>query len=796
MPDVIPAIPFVAQIEQVFFARPLSAAMLIVIFLAIVGLSLYLYRRPWGLPLWLRALLTVFRVLVLALVVATLLEPTALVTETHTRVRSLPVLIDVSESMSMKDQRKRPEDIADAAAALGLVPLGEETEADRTTRLDVKQRRTIDSSSRLDLARAVVTQSARPIFESLGQTLALSYHAFGQSPRLISDGEIMSAKEWSGLKATAPGTSIAASLEAVANSGGIPPAGIVLLSDGMDNANSQRSEAVLQDLGARGIPVYTVPFGLPDPDDVSIRNIVMQEVAFSGDRVPVRVHLQSKGYEKRTARLSVLLNDRRVSSRIVRFEGGLQFEEVDFRVDVYEKGAAQIDVLIEPFDDEVSIVNNRVARSIRVVNEKVNVLYIEGNARWEFRYLRAILKRDPRINATFIASNVGPEVARNSPEHIERFPDKREDAFQYDLVILGDVDASFFTDEELGLLEELIRDRGASLLMLCGPMHSPGSYVGTPVQTMLPVRFDAEAGWEKVAESVYPVLTHEGRSSLVMTLENEVELNDRIWSHMAPMDQLPPLLSAKPGATVLAVLSDSTARDQGYPLVAWQRYGTGKCMSIASDRLWRLRYKTGDKYHWRVWSQCIQFMTLSRLMGEHKRIRLETDRSVYPVDGQCRLYAHVLDDDFEPIVQPVFEVYVTRMDGGQAKELVSLRPDRSQAGLYEGYFAPPGPGRYRLEANENDQQMSSTTEFQVAEVNRELADTNVDLANLERIAKLTGGVRLGIRELPELASLVTGESVTTTVRSERPLWDHGLVVLLLIGLLGAEWILRRRHDLP
>lgn len=794
MPETIPLI---AQIEHVFWARPLSTGSLVAILVAIVVLSLYLYRRPSGLPLWLRAVLLVSRMLVLALVAATLLEPTAVETESHTRVRSLPVLLDVSESMSMQDQRKRPEDLVAAATALGMVPLSDETEADRAVmQLDAKQRLAIDSSSRFDLAQAVITQSARPVFKTLGESLELSYHAFGQTSRLISDGEVVTTEDLAGLKATEPGTSIAASLEAVANSGGIPPAGIVLLSDGIDNATSQRSEAVLQDLGARGIPVYTVPFGLPDPDDVSIRNIVMQEVAFSGDRVPVRVHVQSKGYEKRTARLSVLLNDRRVSSRIVRFDGGLQFEEVDFRVDVYEKGAAQIDVIIEPFDDEVSIVNNRIARSIRVVNEKVNVLYIEGNARWEFRYLRAILKRDPRINATFIASNVGPEVARNSPEHIERFPDNRDDAFQYDLVILGDVDASFFTDEELGLLKELIRDRGASLLMLCGPMYSPGSYVGTPVQTMLPVRFDAEAAWEKVAESVYPVLTPEGRSSLVMTLENEVELNDRIWSRMAPMDQLPPLLSAKPGATVLAVLSDSTARDQGYPLVAWQRYGTGKCMSIASDRLWRLRYKTGDKYHWRVWSQCIQFMTLSRLMGEHKRIRLETDRSVYPVDGQCRLYAHVLDDDFEPIVQPVFEVYVTSIDGGQAKKLVSLRPDKSQPGLYEGYFAASGPGRYRLEANENDQRISSTTEFQVAEVNRELADTNVDLANLERIANLTGGASLGIRELPELASLVNGDPVTNTVRSERPLWDNGLVAFALVGLLGFEWIVRRRYDLP
>ena len=79
------------------------------------------------------------------------------------------------------------------------------------------------------------------------------------------------------------------------------------------------------------------------------------------------------------------------------------------------KGAARIVVAIEPFQDEVSVANNRVEHSIRVVNEKVNVLYIEGNNRWEFRYLSAILKRDPRLKTTFIASSAGPEFARNSP---------------------------------------------------------------------------------------------------------------------------------------------------------------------------------------------------------------------------------------------------------------------------------------------------------------------------------------------------------------------------------------------
>lgn len=778
-----------------FWARPLSTPLMIAVFAAVVILSGFLYRRAWGLPLGLRVLLGVSRLFALALVVASLFEPTVVVSESHTQARTLPVLIDVSQSMSLKDQRKQAEDVAEAAAALGMLGDGP-FEPDRVAMmLDTNQRQAILSASRLDLAKGILTKSARPVFADLGDSLDVSYHAFGGSTQIVSDASGLAADDLAALTASEPVTSIAASLEAVAKSGATAPAGIVLLTDGIDNASSQLTEAVLQDLGARGIPVFPVPIGLSEPDDVSIRTIVMQEVAFSGDRVPVKVQLLSKGYERRTAKLTVTLDNRQVSEKTVRLEGGLQFEDIDFNVDVYEKGAARVTVAIEPFDDEVSVANNRVERSIRVVNEKVNVLYIEGNNRWEFRYLSAILKRDPRLNTTFIASAAGPEFARNSPEHIERFPSKRDDVFKYDLVILGDVDAGFFTPEELGLLEELIRDRGGSLLVLCGPMHTPASFAGTPVETMLPVRFDPDSKWELTSESVYPVLTSEGHSSMVMVLENQTEENDRIWSRVAPLDHLPPLLGAKPGATVLATLSDATGGPQRYPLVAWHRYGTGKCMTVATDRLWRLRFKTGDKYHWRVWSQSIQFLTLSRLMGEHKRIRLETDRSNYRDGEQARLYAHVLDEDFEPVVQPSFEIMVSGVGDNALSERVSLQPERTSPGLYEGYFTAPIAGRYRLEANEDDRAVSNTTEFQVAVVNQELADANMRLAGLQRIAQLTGGTTLGVRDLPKLATLVNADPVTTVVRSERPLWDNGWVAALLIGLLGMEWILRRRHDL-
>jgi hypothetical protein len=431
------------------------------------------------------------------------------------------------------------------------------------------------------------------------------------------------------------------------------------------------------------------------------------------------------------------------------------------------------------------------------VNERINVLCIEGSARWEYRYLRAMLKRDPRINATFIATRAGAAIARNSEEYIARFPERREEAFKYDLVILGDVDAEFFTGDEFLRLEELIRDRGGSLLMLCGARFSPTSYGGTPIEKMLPVEFEPEGEWEDVDDAVYPVLTPEGRSSLVMTLEMDQEENDSVWSRVAPLDRVPPLLGARPGATVLATLSDDASRVDQYPLVAWQRYGTGKCMVMGTDRLWLLRFKTGDKYHWRVWSQCIQFLTLSRLMGEHKRIRLETDRTIYPVDGQAQLYAHLLDDRYEPIMQAGFEVRVIPLDiAGAQAQTVALRPDAESPGLYEGFFSPTRPGRYRVEASSGNREIANTTEFQVADVEPELANTDMQIERLRRIADMSGGKCLSMLEVDQLSDLLDLERHETTYTAEVPLWDNAWIMLLLVALMGSEWIVRRRYDLP
>jgi len=784
-------------IESFLWARPVPVFALALSLLAAVLLSLALYRRAPGMPAWIRLGLTVLRALVLCILVTALFDPVLTVSREQATRKRLSVMIDVSQSMSIQDQRKRDTDILEAASAMGYVAASASTDAREAVRaLDGNQRRSIAEASRLDLARNLLTSAGETTLNELGEDLDINYYAFGSSLKLLKHGQ-GGTNTLAALKAVETSTTLAESIGKLAGTGrGSPLAGIVLLTDGLDTS-LRRSEAAISDLGEHGVPIYPVSVGIADPDDVSIRTVVIQEVAFSGDKVPVRVQIRSKGYEKRVASLSVKLNGRTVSQKAVSLTGGLQFEDIFFHVDIYEKEAAKVEVIIEPFQDEATAENNATERSVSVVNEKINVLCIEGSARWEYRYLRAMLKRDPRFKTTFIATRAKPEVAKNTAEYIARFPELREEAFLYDLVILGDVDAEFFTGEELNLLEELIRDRGGSLLVLCGSRFTPTSYTGTVVEKMLPVAFESEGEWEDIDDSVYPVLTPEGRSSLVMTLETDTEMNDRIWSRVAPLDHVPPLHSPKPGATVLAELSDSSARNEAYPFVAWQRYGAGKCMSIASDRLWMLRFKMGDKYHWRVWSQSLQFLTLSRLMGEHKRIRLETDRSSYQDGERVLLYAKVLDDTFNPENRAGFQIEITALDdpAGPSSTL-RLVPNVTRAGLFEGYFNPPQAGRYLVRSNADDEDYSNTTEFQVADLNPEMANTDLQLTRLKRIADISGGEVLSLSEFGELATLVDRTPHTARTNTDYSLWRNGWMALLALALMGAEWIFRRRYDLP
>ena len=770
----------------------------------IVAFALWMARGQAGMSPALRTTLVVLRVAVLMLIVLLLLEPT-LRTQTRTTVRGrVPVLIDVSQSMQIGDTRKDTVDLVEAAAAMGKLPWPEraadgqlDPQAYASYFSTKEKREEVSMAPRATLVRSVVDHPSLNVFDQLNRGHAVRFHMFARQTEAVQPGENLPDVLAEGLPRADQATRIGDAIDHVLRQyAGSPISAMVLLSDGASNAGAAPEQAA-QRLGELDIPLYTVGVGLSEPNDVRLENVIVREVLFTKDLVTIKARIVSSGYEKRTVTLRATLDGVDVASKTIVLAGGAQFEQLSFQAPQLP-GRVPLEVEVSPLSGEATIENNTVDRTVRVIDDKLKVLYIEGSPRWEYRYLRSILKRDRRLDVTFVMTEGDAALAKASPDHIDRFPEDPRDAFAHDLLIIGDVRAGTFNPDQMDLIEQLVRERGGALLMLAGEDHAPADYIDTPIARLLPVRLEEGPG-EQISRHVHPVLTPAGRDSMVMVVDTSMSRNDARWSIVKPLGTIPRLAGPKPGAEVWAELSDPAFGLGAYPLVAWQRYGAGKVMFVGTDRLWRLRYKVGDEHHTRFWVQAVQFMGLSRLLGENRQVRIETDRAVYEAGEAVHITVDAMNASYEPLEAPGYRVSVTRLDD-QFRTTPTLKPVPGIAGLYHTIYVPRQPGRYTVTAGEASAQPqgqpdANVAEFDVRPADAEQMDTAMHEHTLVSMARATGGEYLRLIDLPRLPEMIESRDQTLTYTQEYPLWNTWVVLVLFLLLAGSEWFLRRQNGL-
>jgi uncharacterized membrane protein len=640
--------------------------------------------------------------------------------------------------------------------------------------------------SRMAMVQGALGNQALGLWDALGKHARPHLFSFAATAEPIAAPDVADSLPQPEGTGTYLGSSIR---QAVDRFAGARLAGVVVFTDGAGNGGLDPL-SVADDLALREVPLFLVGVGLPGPDDLAMHGLVVQDVLFGGDLVPVRVQVRSNGYENRATVLTVSLDGREVARKPVILSGRDQLVEVSFEAPK-TPGPRTLEVAVLPLADEATLENNALQRTIRVVDQKIR---LEGGPRWEYRYLRAILKRDPRIEAQFLTTEGDLEMARASEEHIARFPDEPGEAFAYDLVVLGDVQATTFTPVQLDLLHQLVHDRGGSLILLAGPKHAPAEYVDTPIAEMLPIWIQQDQ-WEEVGKDVYPELTTQGQASSVMQLADSEARNRALWANCKPLNRVAaPLTGAKGGAVVLATLSDSARRSEPVPLIAWHRYGTGKVMFLGTDRLWRLRQKVGDRYHRRFWSQAVQFLALSRLLGENSRVRFEVEPRLAMVAQPIEIFANVLNETYEPEHTPTVTAEVT-VDGQATPQSLSLRAVPGTAGFYHALFTPSRPGRYRVSASDTGELISNIAEFEVETGSQERFDPAMHQDLLRQMARRSGGAYLRIADLPRLAQLTERPGTVRLVRKQMELWDHWVVAVAFLALAATEWAWRRRRDL-
>jgi hypothetical protein len=770
---------------EFFFRRGGVWALLLTV--CAVAFAVWLYRSENVPSRTRRVLMTTFQALSLSLLCAMMMGPVVAYKLIKPIRQTVLVLLDTSESMSLTDKREDPQDVEEAVAAIGKATQTETGGLGRTQALA----QAVSSFSRLKLAQAALENPSINLLPRLGVGCEVRFFCFDDTLK-PGAGEGSDMTWLRGQTATGKVSRIGSAVDnAVARYAGQPIVGVVVLSDFAWN-QGEDPLLVSERFRERGIPVYTVGVGLPAPSDIHVRRIVAPDVVFAGDKVPLRVQLDSVGYDQQACALTLLVNGKPAQNRTVTLTGGTQFEELILIP--AEAGSATLEMEIAPLPNEASTANNSATHKVRIIDEKIKVLYVEGMPRWEYRYLRWILLRDPRLEVKFLMTQGDANLAAISPYHIAKYPEDAAAAMKNDLVILGDVPAAYFSTAQLDRMEELVKTRGGSLLMLAGPLGAPMTYANTPIGKMLPVSIGT-GGWMPVSDTIHPIVTPEGEQSRMVSLALPRERNDRLWETLKPMGLLPELTGAKPGATVLLSLSSARDRSKPYPLVAWHRYGNGKTMFVGTEDLWRLRREVGEVYHAQFWGQAIQFLTLSRLLGENKRITIETDRATYSAGEHVQVFANVLSDAYEPVRLTAYTVRVEKKGERSDSVELALTPVPGVGGLYTGLFVPDAAGSYVIRTAQDEPSAANSVEFEILAIPLEQRETAMQQQVCDKMAELSGGKAYTFRTLSSLPDGIVKKEQVKVIRTERNLWDRPAVFVLLVLICGVEWFMRRRDNL-
>lgn len=738
------------------FAAPLPWWLLVPIAAATAAVALFSYRRPLvPLSRTERRTLAGLRGLALATVLFFLCRPVLLLPPASSGDVIVPVLVDSSRSMRMADADGQPR-IARAA--------------------DLVQRELLPG---------------------------LSKHA---KVELFTIGDTPAAADPQSLSATARRTDLTGALSVVRDRyRGRRVAGIVLLSDGGDTGQQPKAPP------PQGPPVFTVGIGAAEGlQDREVLGIDAGDPRLDQASVDLHVSAVSFGYGRSPFQVRVLANGQLLDSRrVVPVADGSPIDEI-FTVSPDPLNATVYTAEIATEQNEGIAENN--ARSVLVspAGRKRRVLALQGAPGFDHSFMSRALSQDPGLELdavvrkgkneegedTFIVQADGGRAASLTAG----FPATREALYAYDAIVIANVEGDFFTRTQLSMAADFVSQRGGGLLVLGGKSFAQRGLIGTPLEEALPVDLNDRGGSgvlraslgdrvQAVHNSV--VVTPDGLTHPVMRIGATPEESKKLWASLPALASSAPVGGPRPGATVLAV----TAAPSGavLPVVAVQRYGRGRSMVFAGEASWRWRMMqpSTDRSYEFFWRQAARWLS----SDAPDPVSVSVPDASEPGDA-LEIGIDARDRAFAPVADAVIEATLTA-PGGETQP-VSFRPAPGASGRFVTAFTPPQAGLYHVQASARRGQASlgaSERWFYVGGGDREFADPRLNEAVLRRLARESGGQYVRAAEAGQIVSLLQSAVPQNTEPERRDLWHEPWAFALVIALLSAEWVLRRRWGL-
>ncbi|HLJ47546.1 MAG TPA: glutamine amidotransferase [Bryobacteraceae bacterium] len=593
------------------------------------------------------------------------------------------------------------------------------------------------------------------------------------------------------LGATLPATRIGASMsDLLADTATLPVGAIVLLSDGSDNSGGIDLETI-NEIRRQHIPVHTIGYGKEQFDrDIEMTDVQLPGRALPESRVQAQVALHQNGYTGQRARLTARADGRILGTKDILFKKDAQTEPV--LLTVKDPGVQNVVFTIETLGGEENRENNQMTRVLDVEPVKLKVLYIDDPV-WDYKFIRRAIEDDKNVEVVSMMRTTQNKNYIQDPTGKagylqEGFPTKVEQMFDYQAIILGSVEANYFTSAQQELLHQFVDRRGGGILFRGGRSAlADGGYGKPPFSDMLPVRLPERRDTFH-RDPAYPELAPAGRDSLICRLEDDPERNVARWKGLPYLMNYQEVGPPKPGAVLLA---EMTAGGHKMPLLVTQNYGRGRTavFATAGDWRWKMQQSKEDQSHIMFWRQLVRWL----VNDTPTRVVASARNPILQDNGSVKLRAEVRDTTYLPTSDAQVEARI--VDPSGTAQTIAFRPDPLDQGVYTADWSADRPGSYVAEVTAHRGQedlgrdvVTFRREDGVAEnfhreQNREL---------LEKLSSQTGGRYYRPSEASRLGQDISYSESGITVRETKDLWDMPIVFFVALLLPATQWLLRRK----
>jgi hypothetical protein len=720
------------MIATLIFANPWPWWLVVLLLAGGAALLAWLYRRERKLvspPVGL--FLTAFRIALVIMLFFTLLAPVISTQTTRTTKDSLLLLVDQSRSMAIRDDPRGP------------------TRAEQV-------RKVFDAV----------------LLNKLQSTSQLRAYRFGASATTFDTRE-----PWAGPEdvATDLGRPTATALSDLAAE---RVGAVVMVSDGGHNRGSNPME-VAGKLAERQVKLFTIGVGpATPPKDIAVTEVASSGLVFAGDEALATVAVTSSGFRGQRVPVRVLQDGKPIGESVLTpgADPSRDTAVVSFRPK--GDGSQLLCIEIPPQLGEANVENNTRPFRVQVLKDKLRILLIESQPRWEFRYLKNDLLRDKPVELT--------TILLAEPDH-PPVPTSRQDWFKYAVIILGDITPGQLPPAAEQQLESFIADNGGTLIVIAGRRGMPAAWRNQRLADLLPVVPTAEPSEGK---ELHLQLSAAGREHPITHLVPDPAANERLWSELPPFHWQWPVASTKPAATTLLTTAAS-------PLLVSQYYGIGKVLFLGSDNTWRWRFKVADENFHRFWGQIIRWAARSPFSARDAHVMIGTSRDEFGEGDPVNIEARVLALDYTPLNDS--EVTAVVFQDEQSLRRVRMEHVAGSGGLYRCaiHDLPRGEYALRMEVPLLPEKLSqATAHFGVRDLpTQETQTVAMNEPLLREMAALTGGKFLRLNEAARLPDELKFLERREKVSLELELWDTPWWFAVFCLLIITEWSLRKWNGL-